>query len=186
MKRTIYPFGMTTIFAIISIFAIAQKKDDKLKLDEFDQKGNDFTTAKTTTEIDNPNTVLYKISIKAPQDFVKTYPRITGEKWEILKDGYVVSFVVDSIWIKNYYDKKGRWLHCIAQYKEAKLPRDVRAAVKSIYYDFSITVINEVNTKKNNKEPVYFVHLQSGDIFKIIKVSEGALEDVTLTKNSID
>ncbi len=80
---------------------------------------------------------------------------------------------------KNYYDKKGRWLYSIAQYDETKMQKTVRASVKSIYYDYSTTVVKEVNTKRNQQEPLYFVHLKYYNSFKTIKVYNGEQEEVT-------
>ncbi len=51
------------------------------------------------------------------------------------------------------------------------------ASVKSIYYDYAITLVKEVNKKENKQEPVYFVHLKYNDTFKTIKVCNGELEE---------
>lgn len=58
-------------------------------------------------------------------------------------------------------------------------PKDVRASVKSIYYDYAITIVKEVNNKRNDLETVYFVHLKYNDTFKIIKVCDSELEEFT-------
>ncbi len=73
-------------------------------------------------------------------------------------------------------------LHSIQQYDETKLLKTVRASVKSLYYDYLITLVKEVNTKRNQEEPLYFVHLKYNDSFKTIKVYNGELEEVSVEK----
>lgn len=179
MKKIIPAFATTFIFIVSFILSDAQKSIDNAAPNDFKNDIAYASVNKGITETKNDNTVLYKINIKALRDFKITYPDILNEKWEILKDGYLASFVSNAIWKKNYYDKKGRWLHSIDQYDETKLPKDVRASVKSIYYDYAITIVKEVNNKRNDLETVYFVHLKYNDTFKIIKVCDSELEEFT-------
>jgi hypothetical protein len=72
-----------------------------------------------------------------------------------------------------FYDKKGYWDATIKYYDEKKLPPDVRAIVKSTYYDYSITSVQEI--QKGNKI-VYLVHMQDATTLKSVKVCDGEME----------
>ncbi len=77
--------------------------------------------------------------ILAARDFMTRFPSANNVKWNILEDGYLASFILNSVWKKNYYDKKGRWVYSVDEYDETKLQKNVRASVKSIYFDYAIT-----------------------------------------------
>ncbi|MGI8633818.1 MAG: hypothetical protein ACR2KZ_00295 [Segetibacter sp.] len=179
MKKIIPVFTTTLIFAVSFIFTDAQKTINNVVSNDFKNDMAYSSVDERITETNNANTILYKINIKAVRDFKITYPDISNEKWEIIKDGYIASFVSNAVWKKNYYDKKGKWLYYINQYDETKLPMNVRASVKSVYYDYAITIVKEVDNKKNDEEPIYFVHLKYNDAFKIIKVCNDELEEFT-------
>src|SRR4051812_2156608 len=164
MKNIIYALA-ATVSTITTLHTAAQQVNDELKVN---MASNFVPPVNEQTRVNHRN--LYKINFTAVRDFVRTYPDISNEKWEILKDGYLVSFVLNGVWKKNFYDEKGRWLQSIDQYAETNLPGDVRASVKRIYYDYAITIIQEVNEKRTNLDPTYYVHIKYADTFKTIKV----------------
>lgn len=135
---------------------------------------------KNMAEKKNYNISLYKINFKAVSDFKNTYTDISDETWEVKKNGYVARFTFNSVITMNYYDKKGRWLHSIQRYDETKLPGNVRALVKSTYYDYSITLVQEINVKRNSEKPIFIVHIKYNDTFKTIRVCDGEMEEVNL------
>jgi hypothetical protein len=184
MQKFVIAFVVTDILTAPSRLVLAQKAMDKAQLNNFKNEtayvSSESSKRVITETSNNNNRLLYKINFKAVRDFMTTYPSITNEKWEILKDGYMVSVVLNRIWIKNYYDTKGNWLHSIQQYDQTKLPEDIRVSVKSVFYDYSITIVEEFNNERNNLHPIYFVHLKYANTFKIIRVCDGELEEVTL------
>ena len=66
--------------------------------------------------------------------------------WFSDNNGFVSYFVKDGYGDRVFYDKKGHWQYSLIFYGEDKLPRDVRAAIKSTYFDMSITLVEEVQT----------------------------------------
>ena len=59
-------------------------------------------------------------------------------------------------------------------YSEDKLARDIRAEVKSTYYDFQIVMVEEVRTNEGYE---YIIYLEDKSGFRIVKVSkEGEME----------
>ncbi|MEO6960598.1 MAG: hypothetical protein ABIY90_01450, partial [Puia sp.] len=60
-------------------------------------------------------------------------------------------------------------------YSEDKLPREIRAIVKSTYYDFTITVVEDVQTRVNG---VYLIYLEDKTSIKIVRVTRDGDMDV--------
>ena len=56
-----------------------------------------------------------------------------------------------------------------------KLPADVRALVKSTYYDYTILHIDEVNVP-GQENPIYFLLLRDNKNFKTARVCGGEME----------
>jgi hypothetical protein len=54
------------------------------------------------------------------------------------------------------------------------MPRDVRGMVKSEYYDYTITVVEEIEERM--KPLVYVVHLEDSTTLKNIRVCERDME----------
>ena len=72
-----------------------------------------------------------------------------------------------------FYDKKGRVQFTIDYYGEKELPREVRAVVKPVYYDYTIVSVQEV---KQNGRSVYMIDLQDSHTLKTIRVADGDME----------
>jgi hypothetical protein len=110
-----------------------------------------------------------KVNAKAIKDFTGRYAEASDAKWYSDKNGFVSYFVKDGFGDRVFYDKKGHWQYSLIFYTEDKLPRDVRAAVRSTYYDMPITLVEEVQT---TEAKVFIVHIEDRSNIKILKVSE--------------
>ncbi len=114
------------------------------------------------------------INTKALKDFSTRFDNSSNALWFADKNGFVSYFVKNGYGNRAFYDKKGHWQYSLIFYGEDKLPRDVRATVKSTYYDLAITLVEEVQT---NDGMVYVIHLEDKSSIKIVKVSrEGEME----------
>ena len=114
------------------------------------------------------------INAKAVKDFQTRFAGTDNAQWFSDRNGFVSYFIKDGYGDRAFYDKKGHWQYSLIFYKEAKLPHDVRSAVRSIYFDMNITLVEEVQTP-NGK--VYIVHLEDQSNIKILKVNdEGEME----------
>jgi hypothetical protein len=56
------------------------------------------------------------------------------------------------------------------------MSRDIRAQVKSTYYDYTITLVEEI--EQINNPLVYLVHLADASTWKIVSVCDGEMETV--------
>ena len=119
---------------------------------------------------------LYAIPIKAVRSFKQSFKHIDNETWFAIPNGYCARFVENGIRHDVTYGKNGNWLHTIRQYKEDQFPRDIRAQVKSIYYDYSIILVEEI--ERPLKPLVYVVHLEDRYTLKNIQVCDKEIETV--------
>lgn len=109
------------------------------------------------------------INAKAVKDFQTRFTGETEAKWYSDKNGLVSYFVKDGYGDRVFYDKKGRWQYSLIYYDEYKLPRDIRSAVKSVYFDMSIKVVEEV---QNNDGMAYIIYLEDKSSYKILNVTK--------------
>lgn len=179
MKKYFLAFTATAIFVLSFANSNAQQSAFAIAANIKNLKAYD-SADNATAETKNNKRSLYKINFKAASDFKNTYPNISDETWEVPKNGYVARFTSNSVITMNYYDKKGRWLHSIQRYDETKLPKNIRALVKSNYYDYSITSIQEINLNRNNTEPIYLVHIKYDNEHKTLRVCAGEMEELPL------
>ncbi|HEY4289277.1 MAG TPA: hypothetical protein VGN00_19385 [Puia sp.] len=121
------------------------------------------------------NTVNNRISLRTMKDFRKRFTGAKGELWFPVNTGFLASFTVDGFQHRAFYDKKGRWQSSMKDGSEKQLPRDVRAIVKSTYYDFAITLVRIVEIPDHK---VYIIHLEDENSFKIVRVNEDCEMDV--------
>jgi hypothetical protein len=112
------------------------------------------------------------INTKAMRDFKKNYPNVDGEIWYSFKDGFAAKFNENGIRHMIFYSRVGGLLYNVTSYGEKKLPENVRALVKSTYYDYSITMIEEINFQQ---QTMYLVHIQDESTWKIVRVYDGEL-----------
>jgi hypothetical protein len=108
------------------------------------------------------------INAKAVKDFQVRFADADA-KWFSDGNGFVSYFVKDGYGDRAFYDKKGHWQYSLIFYGENKLPRDVRNAIRSTYFDLNITLVEEVQT---NAGHVFIVHLEDKATIKILRVSD--------------
>jgi hypothetical protein len=77
---------------------------------------------------------------------------------------------------RAFYDERGGWLTTIAGYTAEHLPADVRRQVHSVYYDYSILYVNEINVP--GKPVAYVVQVQDKRAIKIVRVLDGEMEEI--------
>ena len=109
------------------------------------------------------------INAKAIKDFNGRFADASNVMWFSDRNGFTTYFIKDGFGNRVFYDKKGHWEYSLIFYSEDKLPRDVRAAVKSTYFDMAITLVEEVQT---TEAKVYIVHLEDKVNIKILKVND--------------
>ncbi len=119
---------------------------------------------------------LGDVSPKAVKDFSKNYRNVTGATWDKSSEGFRAKFILNDVKNAVYYDTKGRWAGSLKTYSEYKMPRDIRATVKREYYDYSIEMVQEVETPLSENGPTYLVYVQDTHRYKILLVHDGDMQ----------
>jgi hypothetical protein len=113
------------------------------------------------------------VNQKAVRDFKKAFKDISNEKWYSIKNGFLAEFSLNTTKNRVVYDKKGNWRFTVSYYEEKNLPAEIRAIVKPVYYDYTITRIAEVHV---DDKIIYIVHVQNNSSLKTLRVCEGEME----------
>ena len=117
------------------------------------------------------------IHVRALKDFQVRFNDAINVVWYTYGDGFMSYFKKDGYGDRAFYNNKGRWQYSVIFYGEDQLPEDVRAAVKSSYFDLAISIVEEVQT---NDGKVYIVYLEDKSNIRILKAStDGRLETLT-------
>ena len=114
---------------------------------------------------------------KAIKDFQARFQKVNNATWFSDQDGFMSYFIKDGYGSRVLYDKKGQWQYSLILYAEDQLPGDLRAYVKSKFYDMTITLIEEVHS---NDGMAYIVHLEDKSNIRIVRLSNDAELEILL------
>src|SRR6476661_2613073 len=108
------------------------------------------------------------VNFRVLKDFQKRF--VTANvTWDETDKAYIARFSANSIKTMVAYGKHGNWFYTIQRYDEKNLPADVRALVKSTYYDYTFLHIDEVNIPEQENS-IYILLLQDNKHFKTVRV----------------
>lgn len=117
---------------------------------------------------------LSTVNTRAMKDFKRSFKSSSDEKWyRSIEGGFLVKFVLNGIKNRADYDKKGNWIASTRYYTEKELPKDVRAQVKSVYYDFTITTVEEITFPEHL---VYIIHMQDDTKWMNVRICDGEMD----------
>jgi DNA-dependent RNA polymerase auxiliary subunit epsilon len=120
---------------------------------------------------------VYKnINIRAVRSFKNMFKDIDNEAWYVMPGGYRATFNENGIVHFVTYNQKGSWESTKRQYCEIKMDHDIRALVKSVYYDYNITLVEDI--EQPSKPVVYLVHMEDQVSVKNIRICEGEMRTV--------
>jgi hypothetical protein len=143
MKKTIFTLaaGIIVSFAATSHVNAQYNAKTTLTPDQAKAMAALDKPASGASAADNKSLV----NIRAVKDFAKTFSSVKNENWVLANDGgFIAKFSQNGIKNRVDYDRKGRWVQTIRYYGEKNLPADVRHHIKSAYYDFTITQVEEI------------------------------------------
>jgi hypothetical protein len=114
------------------------------------------------------------VKAKALREFRKDFPGVNDEQWSEADNGWLLAhFNTPEIRSTAYYDNHGNWQYTFNYYGEDQLPKDVRALVKSTYYDYTISGVQEIRLQE---KIVYIVQLQDAKTWKKVRVMDGDMD----------
>ena len=145
-----------------------------------------FTKNKSSAEtsVSKAAPVLNRSNVnsKARKNFVMSYKSVSDEKWYNVTGGLVADFTSSDVSYQVCYDKKGSWVNTIRTYGESKLPDEIRHAVRSTYYDYSINLVQEIETPFSPS--TYVIQLVGKTEIISLRMFEGEMSVLnTLTKS---
>ncbi|MDQ6763710.1 MAG: hypothetical protein M3015_13930 [Bacteroidota bacterium] len=179
MKKIFFAYAVSCLFTCFVINkASAQFSTDLVSLntgtkETLMQKYN--SALPENSDKDYRNT----INIHAVRKFVRDFKNAKNVVWIKANDGYVARFINDSIHITVAYDLRGSWTYTLKKYAENKMPVDVRAMVKSTYFDYAITEVTEIKIPEESENIIYRVLIKYADNFKILQIRNKEMEVVS-------
>ncbi len=126
-----------------------------------------------------PETRLNDININAVRHFNLFFENPLHVKWYKVPGAFIVYFTCDSVKKMAAYDKRGIWVHTLSYYSEYKLPWHVRHLVKSVYYDY---IINQVVQVEEDNQLVYMVQMEDATSFITVAVDDYEMKIVKAIK----
>src|SRR5882724_2333858 len=102
---------------------------------------------------------LNNVAVSAVRDLIKRFDEPSNVRWNVMEAGCIANFSLADICLQVAYTKRGNWLYTIKTYKEKKMPHEIRHLVKSTYYDYSITQVQEIN-QVSLEGTIYVIHLE--------------------------
>ena len=155
----------TAILLAIAATTSALAQSDVAKLDL------KSTTSKTATPAAGDDMAV--INSRAIKDFKKSFKLPAAEQWFKIENGFIVKFIKDDIQHRVDYDSKGNWKATTRYYSEKQLPKEVRSQVKSVYYDYTITSVQELTFPEHH---VYLVNMEDEKTILIIRICDGEMD----------
>ena len=110
------------------------------------------------------------------KNFKRSHPDVTNDVWSTDNGYYFVRFKKGDVKNKIVYTPNGNVDYSLKMFdSENNLPRSVRTAVKSTYYDYKILDAQELEVRNTT---VYLVKITDSNTWKTIRVSNGELEEI--------
>jgi len=133
------------------------------------------SSEKSVSKNVSSNVEPVNVNQRAVKDLARSFKNVSDERWFEASDGYIVKFTSNDIDYRVDYDKKGHWLHTIRTYGENTLPKEIRHLVKSSYYDYAITLVQEIEQPRNTF--TYIVHVEGKTDLIKLRISDGEEEE---------
>src|SRR5258706_2746793 len=149
MKKII---SLPVIFGIFC-FAVMPNRSDAQTMDRnpINVESKSLSAAMKLTE-DSKSEIaeisyVNDVNQKAMRDFKKTFKDVNTEKWYSIKNGFLAEFSLNATKNRVVYDKKGNWKFTVSYYDAKNLPAEIRVIVRPVYYDYTISRVEEVHTE---------------------------------------
>jgi hypothetical protein len=126
-------------------------------------------------ESESANIPETAVNIRVVRSFRKSFPQVSGEKWNMANDHYFVMFSTGEIKHSIVYTKKGSLDYALKMYREKHLPRSIRNVVKSLYYDYTINTAQELHI---NRKTIYIIQLSDSSGWISVRVCDGEIDEI--------
>ena len=169
---------LTFAVIIISSFALSYNASAKNDLGIYDEDMSDLSRPIiiNVPEGNTKSDVLSDINDRAIKNFRRNYPGVNNEEWSLgANHAYMAQFSISNIKTLVVYDRNGVFDHSLAYYNEEKMPSDVRQIVKSVYYDYAIISVAEVNINVLDAQTIYIINVQGKKDWMLLTISNSEI-----------
>ena len=112
---------------------------------------------------------------KAEKSFYKTYPDATKVEWSTLSDKTnMCRFYVHNNIHRAFYTQNGQWVSTVSSYPGNKLDKKISDNVKSVYYDYNIVFVDQIDLTGN--KTIYIVEIQNEKLIRKVRVENDEME----------
>jgi hypothetical protein len=118
------------------------------------------------------NVPLNEISIRAFRYFHRHFPEAAGESWVKSADGYIVSFIANSLRRQAHFDRRGGFLYCVKYYAGKDVARELFLTIKEKYQAYDIDVVTEIT---DDEKTFYLVKIKNNSSIKTLSVCDGKI-----------
>jgi len=158
--------------ALLTIAGTSQLQAQTVQLNESVRTPARYNDLASTDDLSGRTTNFVKS--RALRDFSKRATFAVNDQWYRFTDGYLVKYEdMKGISCRTDYDKLGNWISTTRYYGKELLAGDLRSIIGSIYLDFTITTIQEINFPKHT---VYIIHMYSHDRWQNVQVANGEVK----------
>ena len=116
---------------------------------------------------------MTNITTRAIRHFLENFSEVSHESWYCTPDLFVAMFKLNDIDYRVDYDRNGNWIETYRTYDETKMALDLRQSVQTIYWDYHIYLVQEIEQPRH---PVmYIIHLENKTRLINLQVSNGVI-----------
>jgi hypothetical protein len=123
----------------------------------------------------------YEINIKAVRDFYNSYGDNNNESWYATNYGFRAKFVKDSVTFMADYTRKGAWMRTIKTFHENRLAPDIRRKVRSKYFDYHISLVQEIDLPA---EVIHLVTIEDTGSWMVLQLWEDDMVEGAIYKKA--
>ena len=116
------------------------------------------------------------------REFNKQFAGATDARWYDQDKKFLVRFYMNDQKHQSLFNKKGLLIYDISYGTEKNLPTDVRKQIKSIYFDYSITLVYKV---EEDNRTIWVVNMEDNKTLITVKVEGDEMEEVTNLQKSL-
>jgi hypothetical protein len=148
----------------------------------YSQQGGHTLAAANVKSLGQQSKYINEINVRAMRDFVNRYGDAENVLWHKSKESFIAVFFRDSVQYRVIYNQRGDLKFIMKYYEESRMARQIRAQVKSTYYDYKIFIIQEIESP--NHPTLYVVNLQGDTDWKKVRLCQGEMEVMEEYKKS--
>ncbi len=112
---------------------------------------------------------------KAEKSFYKAYPEAIKVEWSTLSDKTsMCRFYVHNNLHRAFYTQNGQWVSTVSSYTGNKLDKKISDNVKSVYYNYDIVFVDQIDMTGN--KTIYVVEIQNEKLIRKVRVENDEME----------